>query len=253
MTRDLGREGAAGGGETGAEVLEAARATRGFMPDEEGLALARLAGLVDRTRSASSRGVIVEVGAYCGRSTLYLVAGLLGAASPEEPPSRPSRPSRPSTPRGKTLVFSVDHHHGSEENQAGWEHHDADLVDPATGRLDTLPRWRAAIETAAVEDLTVAVVGDSPAVAARWSTPVDLVFIDGGHGEDPAWADYRGWAPLVADGGYLAIHDVFPDPADGGRPPFDIYCRAVASGSFAEDAELSCGSLRVLKRIGQGV
>jgi hypothetical protein len=228
----------------GAGVLEVARATRGFMPDEEGLALARLAGLVDRARPRPSLGVIVEVGSYCGRSTLYLAAGLLGAASPEEPPSEA---------RGRTLVFSVDHHHGSEENQAGWEHHDADLVDPATGRLDTLPRWRAAIGTAGVEDLVVAVVGDSPAVAARWTTPADLVFIDGGHGEEPAWADYRGWAPLVADGGYLAIHDVFPDPADGGRPPYDLYCRAIASGAFAEEAQLSRGSLRVLKRIGPGI
>ena len=149
-------------------------------------------------------------------------------------------------------MFSVDHHHGSEENQAGWEHHDPSLVDPATGRMDTLPHWRAAIERAAVGDLVVAVVGDSPTVASRWSTPAAVVFIDGGHGEKVAWADYWGWAPVVGGGGYLAIHDVFPDPAEGGRPPYELYCRAISSGAFIEQPDLGCGSLRVLKRIGPG-
>lgn len=92
-------------------------------------------------------------------------------------------------------------------------------------------------------------VGDSPAVAARWNVVAGLVFIDGGHGEDPAWADYRGSTRRVADGGWLAIHDVFPDPADGGRPPFEIYTHALESGEFAEEGASGKGSLRVLKRV----
>ena len=210
---------------------------------------------------------MIEIGAYCGRSTLYLAAGLLAAASPgpagrvegaaagiEPEDDETGDETAAEAPSGpvRTIVFSVDHHHGSEENQAGWEHHDPSLVDPATGRMDTLPHWRAAIERAGVGDLVVAVVGDSPTVAARWSTPAQIVFIDGGHGEEVAWADYWSWAPVVADGGYLAIHDVFPDPADGGRPPYELYRRAISSGAFGERVDLGCGSLRVLKRIGAG-
>ncbi len=211
-------------------LLEAARAAKGFMPDDEGLALAAVAERVALAGFAS----IVEVGAYCGRSTLYLTSGVARALSLGAAPA---------------VVFSVDHHHGSAENQVGFEHHDATLVDPETGRIDTLPSWRRAIETAGAEDLAVAVVGDSAGIAARWNVAAGLVFIDGGHGEAPAWADYLGWAPRVADEGWLAIHDVFPDPADGGRPPFEIYRRALSSGKFVEENAAETGSLRVLRRL----
>jgi MMP 1-O-methyltransferase len=203
-------------------LLSRARAARGFMPDDEGLALYR-AGLV---AARTGLGPLLEIGSYCGKSTVYL-----GAAARA----------------GATVVFTVDHHRGSEENQAGWQHHDPALVDPRSGRMDTLPELRRTIEEAGLEHEVVAIVGDSPTVARHWRTPLALLFIDGGHGEEPAWADYRGWAPQVARGGLLAIHDVFPDPADGGRPPFELFCQALRSGSFVEE-DLSCGSLRVLRR-----
>jgi predicted O-methyltransferase YrrM len=208
-------------------LLAAARAAEGFMPDEEGTALHEAAA------RAAGEGPepLLEVGAYLGRSTLYLAAAVCRAGA------------------GRGLLYSLDHHHGSEENQAGWEHHDPTLVDPETGRMDTLGRWRRTIELAGAEDLVVAVVGDSARVAAAWTTPLRFVFVDGGHGVEPAWADYRGWAPKVVAGGVLAIHDVFPDPADGGRPPYEIYCAALASGCFEEDAGAGCGSLRVLRRL----
>jgi predicted O-methyltransferase YrrM len=202
------------------DLLALARATRGFMPDDEGLALHRLA------RERLPRGPVLEVGTYCGKSAIYL-----GAAAREV----------------GGVVFTVDHHRGSEENQAGWEHHDPSLVDPLTGRMDTLPHFRAALEGAGLEDVVVAVVGDSATVAAHWRTPLSLLFIDGGHGEAPAHADYDGWARWVLPEGLLCIHDVFPDPADGGRPPYDVYLRALASGCFAEVEAV--GSLRVLRRV----
>ena len=217
-----------------AHVLEVARATTGFMPDEEGLALARTAGLVCSLSPEGGGTAIVEVGAYCGRSTLYLAHGVLAALAAGGGRSDP-------------VIFSLDHHHGSEENQAGWEHHDASLVNPETGRLDTLPAWRRAVEAAGVEDRVVGLVGDSPTIAACWRTPLAFCFIDGGHGSEPAWADYRGWAPHVTVGSLLAIHDVFPDPAEGGRPPFEVWTAALAGGEFAEDG--ACGSLRVLRRV----
>jgi predicted O-methyltransferase YrrM len=201
----------------------AAESARGFMPTDEGLALheAALTVPVD--------GPWLEIGSYCGKSAVYL-----GAAARQR----------------TTVLFSLDHHRGSEENQPGWEWHEPDLVDPAVGRIDTLPHFRRTIHDAGLEGTVVAVVGDSPAVASRWATPLALLFIDGGHGSDPAHRDYEGWVPRVLLGGYLAIHDVFPDPADGGRPPYELYCRAIESGAFAEVRAV--GSLRVLERVADG-
>jgi len=212
-------------------LLEAARRTRGFMPDDEGEALLRAALRAGRTQlPGADPATFVEIGAWCGKSTLYLGAAAEATGA---------------------VVYSIDHHRGSEENQAGWEHHEADLVDAGDGRIDTLLHWRRAVSTSALEGTVIGVVGDSPTVAARWNHPLAFCFIDGGHGEEPAWADYRGWAPHVALGGWLAIHDVFPDPADGGRPPYELYCAALASGEFTDDG--ACGSLRVLRRVGPPV
>jgi predicted O-methyltransferase YrrM len=145
----------------------------------------------------------------------------------------------------------VDHHRGSEEHQPGWEYHDQGLVDPAVGRLDTLPRLRATLAAAGIEDDVVVVVGRSAEVARLWRTPLGMVFIDGGHTDAAAVADYEGWAPWVAPGGVLAIHDVFPDPADGGQAPNRIYQRAQKSGAFTEIP--GQGSLRLLERTGDGI
>jgi len=205
-------------------LLAAARAAKGFMPDDEGAAL-YAAG---RRAAASGRGPLLEIGTYCGKSALYL-----GAAAQEE----------------ANTLFTVDHHRGSEENQAGWEHHDLDVVDPRTGRMDTLPWARRTIEEAGLEGSVVFVVGASTTVARHWSTPLSLLFIDGGHGSEVAWADYRAWTPAVAAGGWLAIHDVFADPADGGRPPYELFCEAQNSGNFVDDPDAGCGSLRVLQRV----
>ena len=204
---------------TSQDLLEHAGRAQGFMPDDEGLLLHRLA------RERLPHGPVLEVGTYCGKSAVYL-----GAAAREV---------------GGT-VFTVDHHRGSEENQAGWEHHDPTLVDPRTGRMDTLPVFRSTIEAAGLEDVVVAVVGASRTVSDHWRTPLSMLFIDGGHGERPAHDDYAGWAPWVAPGGLLVIHDVFPDPADGGRPPYELYLRALAGGAFTEEEAL--GSVRVLRR-----
>lgn len=192
------------------------------MPSEEGLALYEAA--LEATASVPG-APIVEVGTYCGKSSVYL-----GAAAKQA---------------GSTVV-TIDHHRGSEENQVGWAHHEPDLVDPEIGAMDTLPTFRRTMFEAGLEDVVTAVVGDSPGVAAWWATPAAMVFIDGGHGDEPAAADYRCWSPVVAPGGVLAIHDVFPDPADGGRPPYErIYRPALDSGRFEE--ERAVGSLRILR------
>ena len=205
-------------------LRELALATKGFMPADEGDALYEAALAAAQ---AVPGAPWVEVGSYCGRSTVWLGAAARLAG---------------------TTLFALDHHRGSEENQAGWEHHDTDVVDQRIGKMDTLPFFRNAIHDAGLEDSVVAMVGKSPTVARYWSTPLAFLFIDGGHGDEPARLDYEGWTPHVAPGGTLAIHDVFPDPADGGRPPYEqIYLPALASGLFDEVS--SAGSLRVLRRV----
>ncbi len=188
------------------------------MPSEEGLAL------YDAGLKAADVGPLLEIGTYCGKSAVYL-----GAAARE---------------RG-TVLFTIDHHRGSEEIQPGWEHHDPDLVDPDTGRMDSLPFFRRTIADAELEDVVIAIVGDSPTMAMHWQAPIGLVFVDGAHSEDLARADYEAWAPKLAPGGTLAIHDVFEDPSEGGQGPHGVYRRALDDG-FTDLC--SVGSLRVVVR-----
>ena len=149
------------------------------------------------------------------------------------------------------MVITVDHHRGSEENQPGWEYHDSSLVDPAVGLLDTLPSFRSTLAPTGLEDHVIAIVGRSAKVARLWQQPIGMLFIDGGHTDAAATADYEGWAPRITFGGALAIHDVFPNPADGGLLPYNIYLRAMASGAFKEVSVT--GSLRVLERVADGI
>ncbi|MEU3233382.1 class I SAM-dependent methyltransferase [Nocardiopsis alba] len=202
-----------------AELLTAAEAAKGFMPTDEGLAL------YETALAYADRGPIVEIGTYCGKSTVFL-----GAAA------------RVSGAK----VVTVDHHRGSEEHQEGWEYHDPTLIDPVTKRFDTLPHFRRTITEAGLDDEVIAIAGASVAVAAIWGTELGMLFIDGGHSEEAAQNDYEGWTPHIAIGGALVIHDVFPDPADGGRPPYNIYRRALDSGHFEEVRVV--GSMRVLER-----
>jgi MMP 1-O-methyltransferase len=202
------------------ELLRAAEAAPGFMPPAEGLAL------FDAAARYAAAGPVLEIGTYCGKSTIYLAAAARAAGQP---------------------VVTVDHHRGSEEHQPGWEYHDASKVDEVTGLFDTLPTFRRSLDAAGLDDHVVAVVGKSPIVAKAWRTPLQFLFIDGGHSEEAANQDFEGWAKWVTVGGALVIHDVFPDPKDGGRPPYLIYCRAIDSGDFREVSVL--GSLRVLERV----
>ncbi len=206
------------------EHRRSAEAAKGFMPPAEGEALCAAVA------SYAQVGPIVEIGTYCGKSTIYLAAAAAHAGQ---------------------LVITVDHHRGSEENQPGWEYHDTSLVDAAIGLLDTLPAFRSNLAAAGLERHVIAVVGRSAEVARLWRQPVGMLFIDGGHTDAAAAADYEGWAPRIVTGGALAIHDVFPNPADGGQPPYLIYLRALASGAFKEVGVT--GSLRVLERTGDGI
>jgi predicted O-methyltransferase YrrM len=208
------------------EILAAFEAAKGFMPLGEGLAL--YAAALDAGRLGLP---LLEVGTYCGRSAI-----LLGDAARE----------------AGVVALTVDHHRGSEEQQPGWEYHDPQTVDPELGVMDTLPAFRRTLYRAGLEEHVVALVGRSPQIAKVWGSPLGLVFVDGGHTDEHANADYEGWAPHVAEGGLLVIHDVFPEPEDEftGQAPYRIYLRALASGDFTEVS--ATDSLRVLRRTRAG-
>lgn len=194
---------------------------KGFLDPQEGATLYRQAlGLPGQVPC-------LEIGSYCGKSTLYL-----GTACRE---------------RGAVL-FAVDHHRGSEEHQPGEAYFDPDLAVAGGAGVDTFAAFRDTLLRADLESTVVPIVAPSAVAAKAWATQLGLVFIDGGHSMDAALTDYRCWAPRLMTGGILAIHDIFPDPADGGRPPFEIWQLARGSGLFEEVALV--GTLGLLRRLG---
>jgi predicted O-methyltransferase YrrM len=193
---------------------------KGFLDQEEGRCL------YESALEAARMGPCLEIGSYCGKSAVYL-----GAACK----------------KSNSILFSVDHHRGSEEQQPGEEYFDPDLFDPRSGQIDTFREFRKTIAAAGIEDTVVPIVCRSEIAARRWATPLSLVFIDGGHALETVFADYNVWAGHIMAGGYLMIHDIFPDPAKGGQAPFEIYNLAVASGYFQEISMVK--TLGVLKRM----
>jgi predicted O-methyltransferase YrrM len=201
-------------------LLAHAVAAKGFMPADEG----RL--LFEEAVRRLPHGPALEVGTWCGKSAVYLGAAARHTGG---------------------VVFTVDHHRGSEENQPGWEYHDPTLVDPHVGRIDTLPFFRRTIADAGLEEEVIAIVGRAPTVAAHWRTPLSLLFVDGGHTDEHVTNDYLGFGPWVMPGGSLVFHDIFEHPEDGGQAPWRCYQRALADGSWEETTVL--GSMRILTRV----
>jgi hypothetical protein len=192
---------------------------KGFLDAREGR------GLYEIALEASRLGPCLEIGSYCGKSTIYL-----GAACKEN----------------NGILFSIDHHRGSEEQQPGEEYFDTELFDPESGRVDTLKEFRKTIEMAGLDDTVVPMVCRSDVAAHTWATPLSLVFIDGGHSFEAVYTDYIAWAGHIMHDGYLLIHDIFKDPEKGGQAPYHVYKLAVASGLFKELPMIK--TLGVLKR-----
>ena len=195
-------------------------AVKGFLDPAEGEAL------YDHCLIAAETGPCLEVGSYCGKSTVYLGEACRAA--------------------GVTL-YAVDHHRGSEEHQPGQDYHDKTLFDEGAGLMDSFREFRRTLREASLEDVVVPIVASSDIAARHWSTPLGMVFIDGGHSLNAAMNDYRSWVTHIVPGGVLAIHDIFPDPADGGQAPYEILKLALASGLFEEVERVN--TLGLLRRI----
>jgi len=193
---------------------------KGFLSEKEGERLRDLA------RQASKLGPCLEIGSYCGKSAAYIGSGCKESGG---------------------VLFSIDHHRGSEEQQPGEEYFDPELFDERYGRVDTFRFFRETIEKMDLEDTVIPIVSVSSVVARFWNTPLGMVFIDGGHSYETVFTDYNCWAHHVIPGGFLAIHDIFPDPSKGGQAPYEIYKLALASGLFMELPMVE--TLGVLSRI----
>ncbi len=193
---------------------------KGFLDPLEGEAL------YSYSKIATKNGPALEIGSYCGKSAIYL-----GTAAKEN---------------GERL-YSIDHHKGSEEQQPGEEYFDPDLVDKTGEGIDTLPYFLETIRRSKLQGVVIPIVATSEEAYADLKLEFSLIFIDGGHSEEAAQKDYKLWANRLIVNGLLAIHDVFPNPKDGGRPPFNIYKKALDSGQFEEIKSIK--SLRILRKI----
>ena len=197
---------------------------KGFLDHNEGICL------YNHALSSSKKGPILEIGSYCGKSTIYLAT-----AAKEY----------------NCSVYSVDHHTGSEENQVGWEYHDIELFDEETGKINSFPEFMRNLRKANLLDTVIPIVSDSSLVSRDWKIPLSMVFIDGGHTMEAAFNDFNNWKDKIIKGGILAIHDVFPNPDDGGRPPFEIYRKALSEKNFKEVEVVK--SLRILEKLNETI
>ena len=180
---------------------------KGFLAPDEGAALYQYA------LEASKLGPCLEIGSYCGKSTVYL-----GSACQQN----------------NSVVYALDHHRGSEEHQLGEEYHDPDLFDGGIALMDSFKTFRTTMRNAKLDDTVVPIVSSSGIASRHWATPLGMLFIDGGHSEEAAQTDYRCWSSFIKPGGILAIHDIFPNPDEGGQAPYNIWKLAKASGLFEE-------------------
>ncbi|MGA3279938.1 MAG: class I SAM-dependent methyltransferase [Smithella sp.] len=180
---------------------------KGFLDEREADCLYKLA------LKAGKNGPCLEIGSYCGKSSVYI-----GTACK----------------KNATVLFSIDHHTGSEEQQPGEAYFDPDLFDKETGKVDTLKHFRKTIADFDLEDVVIPVIGRSALIGSVWKTPLSLIFIDGSHAYESVLNDYNIWANNLIPGGYLLFHDIFPDPAKGGQAPYLVYQKAVESGLYEE-------------------
>jgi predicted O-methyltransferase YrrM len=194
---------------------------KGFMDNEEALRLYEL------SLTASKMGPMAEIGSYCGRS-----AAIIGSACKQN----------------NGILFSIDHHEGSEEQQPGEGYFDADLYDEKTSTINTFPFFRQTLVLAGLKDTVVPIVCASKIAGRMWKTPLSMVFIDGGHSFEAVHKDFLTWAPHILPGGFLVIHDIFFNPEEGGQPPRQVYELAQATKRYdVLDMTKTLGVLRVKK------
>ncbi len=193
---------------------------KGFLAEDEANAL------YQHSLILSEKAPVLEIGSYCGKSTIYIGTACKNTGG---------------------VLYALDHHRGSEEHQIGEEYHDSALYDSSVEQVDTFKEFRKNIRAADLENTVIPLVTTSQLASRGWATPLSMVFIDGGHSMEAAMTDYRSWASHIISGGVLAIHDLFPNPDEGGQAPISIYRLALASGLFEEIEVVN--TLGLLRRV----
>ncbi|MBX2857531.1 MAG: class I SAM-dependent methyltransferase [Cellvibrionaceae bacterium] len=193
---------------------------KGFLADDEGQAL------YDFALRAENLGPCLEIGSYCGKSAVYLGSACKVSGN---------------------VLFTIDHHCGSEEQQPGQAYFDKQLFDVKTQRINSFPHLQKTLQLADLSDCVIPVVAASQLVCRFWQETLGLVFVDGGHSHHEAMADCENWARRVAPGGFLAVHDIFSQPEMGGQGPYLALQQVLSSGEFTKLARVN--SLEILQRI----
>lgn len=186
-------------------LVDKSKQIKGFLPQNEAEVL------YDIACKAAQMGPLLEIGSYCGKSTLFL-----GMAAKMH----------------DSIVYAVDHHRGSEEHQLNELYFDQDIYDEHTKQVDTFPYFRQTLSNFELEEVVVPIVTKSHVAAKKWKTPLSLVFIDGSHTLHNALRDYDSWAAQLMLNGYLVIHDIFESEHDGGQAPYRVYQKALESKIF---------------------
>ena len=176
---------------------------KGFMPNHEGLALTKWA------EKFSYYGPALEIGTFGAKSALYIAAG---------------------SSIHDQLVYTIDHHSGSEEHQLGEEYFDPEIYDKKLGRVNTVPLMQANLQQFDESNWVVPIIANANSIAPSWRAELGLLFIDGSHTEISALNDYDNWNSKLHSNGALVIHDIYEKPEDGGQAPYLIYQKALTEG-----------------------
>ena len=176
---------------------------KGFLSDKEAKKLQEL------FLNVHHLGAVLEIGTYCGKSTLNFahVAKKING-----------------------LVYTVDHHIGSEEHQLGEEYFDQENFDETLNRVNTIPLLQKNLEE--VKEITniIPIIGDANTISQSWQTRLGMLFIDGSHSFESANNDYENWKHLIEKHGALAFHDIYEDPSKGGQAPYKVFQKAIDDG-----------------------
>ena len=178
---------------------------KGFLSDKEAKKLQELFLKVHHL------GSVLEIGTYCGKSALNFSEVAKDVNG---------------------LIYTIDHHTGSEEHQRGEEYHDSELFDERLKKFNTLPEFLNNLKSKKMAKFIIPIIDKSQNASNFFSEKISLLFIDGGHSFETALSDYNAWKDKICADGLLVIHDVFPNPKDGGRPPYEIYTLARESKEF---------------------
>jgi tetratricopeptide (TPR) repeat protein/GT2 family glycosyltransferase len=153
-------------------AVEAARGIEGWLSDVEADLLVAASVYAASRLPAGERAAVVEIGTYCGKSTVVIGSTFEMLGAP-------------------VTVHAVDPH---------LDYHFGRFADTYAIAADNIAQrglnGRVQIIRARSTDL-------------EWSTPIVLLFVDGLHDYEHVLADFRHFAPHVVPGGLIAFHDYF--------------------------------------------